>query len=314
MSGNSEREMSLVGHLSELRVRLIVSIGALFVAICVSLLVAKPVLGLLTLPVHELKREPGRDRELTLTATPDGNLKIAPEILKHFDPEKFSQRRLRVVYFDPDSKTTATLTIGEPTSQGIYARDPLAAFLVPLKVSFVVGILLALPVILYQLWLFIAPGLKPKERQLVRPLLGGAVLLFPLGAMFAFLLVSMMMKVLQHYMPASIEPLIGIDEYLSLLTTMMLIFGIIFELPLIVALGARIGVLTPQMLTRYRRQAYVILTIAAAVITPADPFSMIVGLVPLIVLYEVSILVARPMARMRQSEPEEETSATSDTP
>lgn len=312
MSENSEHEMSLVGHLSELRVRLIISIAALFVGICMSLFIAKPVLGLLTIPVHELKREPNRNEELTLMADSDGNVKIPIVALKNLAADKFSQRRFKIVYYDADAKTTSTLTIGEPPSQGLYARDPLAAFLVPLKVSFVVGILLALPVILYQIWLFIAPGLKPKERQLVRPLLGGAVFLFPLGAMFAFMMVGMMMKVLQHYMPASIEPLIGIDEYLSLLTTMMLIFGVIFELPLIVAVGARIGILTPEMLRRYRKQAYVILTIAAAIITPADPFSMIVGLVPLIVLYEVSIIVARPMARMRRNSSEEAASETSD--
>ncbi|MCE5229897.1 twin-arginine translocase subunit TatC [bacterium] len=305
MTENSEREMSLVGHLSELRVRLIISIAALFVAICLSLFVAGPVLDLLTFPIHNLKREPGRDRVLTIHVAPDGTFKIPPSELAQFDPAKISHRQVNYVYFDADKKTTATLSVGEPTNQGVYARNPLAGFLIPLKVAFIVGILLALPVILYQIWLFVAPGLKPKERQLVKPLLFGAVFLFPIGAMFAFMMVSMMMKVLQHYMPPSIEPLIGIDEYLSLLTTMMVVFGVIFELPLIVALGARIGIVTPEMLARNRRIAYVVLTIAAAIITPADPFSMIVGLVPMVLLYELSIIAARPMARMRRGDSEE---------
>lgn len=311
MNEQSEREMSLVGHLSELRVRLMVSIAALFVGICLSLFIAWPVIQFLTFPIHNLQREPDRNRIVTLEFGTDRTLKMAADDFKNFNPAEFSQRRWEFSVFNPDSKTTSTLVVGEPGNQGVYARTPLAGFMVPIKVSFIVGILLALPVILYQIWLFIAPGLKPKERQLVKPLLAGAVLLFPLGAMFAFMMVSMMMRVMQHYMPPSIEPLIGIDEYLSLLTTMMMIFGVIFELPLIVALGARIGVLTPEMLTRYRRQAYVILTIASAIITPADPFSMIIGLVPLIILYEISIVVARPMARMRRNSPDETVVVTS---
>lgn len=298
----NERELSLIGHLSELRIRLIYSILSLFACVAVAFFVANPVIGVLTKPITRLERDPGHDTALTIHIKPDGNLKID----KPFDIKTISQRRLDFIV-DPAPKTSDTaarFSIGERVNQGVYYSKPLDPFMVPFRVSLVIGILLALPLILHQVWLFIVPGLKPSEKKIVRPMLMAAIILFPIGAFFGYLMVDMLLRTLQAYQPPSLEPLFNIDDYLSLLTNMMIVFGAVFELPLFVALAARMGLVTPAFLTRYRRHAWLLLAVAAMVITPADPFSMIAALIPLVILYEVSVIAARPMARLHRDDKE----------
>ncbi|MRR18502.1 MAG: preprotein translocase subunit TatC, partial [Deltaproteobacteria bacterium] len=222
-----EREMSLIGHLSELRVRLMISVGALIVCVCLAFFVANPVLDVLTKPIRRLQRDPGREASLVIHVSPSGVLRLD----KPTDFNKISQRRLDFV-FDSDPKTSASavkVPFGERPNQGVYFRKPLDPFMVPFRVSLVVGILLALPIILHQIWLFIMPGLRPAEKKLVRPMLASAIFLFPIGAYFGFLMVDMLMRTMQEYQPPSLEPLFDIDDYLSLLTNMMIVFGAIFE-------------------------------------------------------------------------------------
>jgi len=166
--------------------------------------------------------------------------------------------------------------------------------------ALILSVVLALPFIFYQIWLFIKPGLTARERTLVWPLLSGGLILFPIGAGFAYLAVKFMLRVMQRYAIAGVDPLINVHNYLSLVMTMMLVFGIIFEIPLILAMAARVGLVTPAFLRLYRRHAYVLLAFVALVISPADPFSMLVMFAPLIALYELSIACAIPMARLHQ--------------
>ena len=309
MQSPDEREMSLIGHLDELRTRLIISILALFACVFLAFFVSHPVLEFLTRPIRRLERDPGQDQELFLRAEADGTLRMTglrgsdgALIQGPIDPRRLSTHRFWIE-FDQDAGTTVTThaqPIGPPPRHGVYYRKPFDAFMVPLKVSLMLGFLLALPIVLHQVWLFIKPGLRATERKVVRSLLTGAIFLFPLGAMFAFFMVAMVMQMLQRYAPPAIEPLFGIHEYLSVMIMMMVVFGILFELPLVAALASRVGLVTPAMLIHYRRHAYVVLALMAMVLTPADPFSMIMALIPLMLLYEVSILVARPMAYRHQ--------------
>lgn len=295
-----EREMSLVGHLTELRVRLMVSILALVVAMVLAFFVANPVLDILTKPIRRLQREPGHTSAMVIHVAPNGIAKID----KPSNLNSVSRRRLDIV-FDAapgTSATAVTIPFGERPNQGVYFRGPLDPFMIPFRISLIVGILLALPVILYQVWLFIMPGLKPNEKRMIRPLLAAAIFLFPLGAFFGYAMVDMLMRTMQAYQPPSLEPLFDFNDYLSLLTNMMVVFGAVFELPLIVAMAARVGLVTPAMLTHHRRHAWVVLAIAAMIITPADMISMLAALFPLIILYEISIWAARPMARLRQAD------------
>jgi Tat protein translocase TatC len=308
---NPEHEMSLVGHLSELRNRLIVCLIALVLTTAGAFFVAEPVLRTITLPIQGLEREPGREEELTLVVQPDGTLKVDnPDLL--LDPGQLAQQRLVIKRpADPArNRPQASFEFGQKKAQQFYYRRPLDPFMMHLNVALIVGVMLALPICLWQIWAFIRPGLRPHEARVVRPLLAGALLLFPLGAGFAFFIITLILKFMQTYAVENIGFLPDIFAYLHLLTMMMIVFGIIFELPLAVAIAARIGLVTPEMLRTYRRHAYVALAFAAMILTPADPFSMMAAFVPLIVLYEISVVVARPMALLHsqstQDEPIEE--------
>ena len=305
MKVNSEREMSLIGHLTELRSRLIISIAALVVCMFTAFFVSDPILRFLTKPIEGLAREPDRDQELALTIGVDGIVRVDPESLP--DPEKTSTRRLIIVHKVESTTGTTEMRyiIGEKPSQQFYYLSPLDPIMMKLKVAFIMGILVALPIIIRQIWMFITPGLTDKERRVVKPILWGAIVLFPIGAMFAFYMVKVLLIVMQAYVVEGIDPLLDIFKYLSLLTTLMLIFGVIFELPLVIAIAARIGLVSPETLRYYRRHSYVGLAVVSMFLTPADPFTMLMAFVPLVGLYELSLALAKPMAYFHQRDQQE---------
>ncbi len=297
MKPSGEQEMSLVGHLGELRTRLIIGLIAIVLTTCLAFFIAEPVLSLLTQPVKYMAREPGRTETLVLNVAPDGDVKMRTPA----SMETLSTKRLIVNFLD-SAGTTQTFSFGELPTQQFYYPSPLDPIMMQLKVAFLVGILLALPFIMYQVWAFVRPGLKTNEVKIVRPLLLGAIFLFPIGATFAYYMVGLLMRVIQSYSIEGIDPLFDIYKYLSLLMVMMLVFGIIFELPLVIAVAARIGLVTPAMLTHYRRHAIVGLAFAAMILTPADPFSMMATFIPLVILYEISVIISRPMARLHRKD------------
>ena len=135
---------------------------------------------------------------------------------------------------------------------------------------------------------------------MIKPLLSFGLVLFPIGAWFAYYVVKMVLRVMQQYAIEGVDSLINVHDYLSFLMTMMVVFGILFELPLIIAMAARVGIVTPAFLKTYRRHAYVVLTIVAMFVSPADPLSMVVMLIPLFGLYEIAVACAIPMAKLHQ--------------
>ncbi len=167
-------------------------------------------------------------------------------------------------------------------------------FMIRLKVAVIAGMVLSAPFWLYQLWAFITPGLKRNERKWTVVFVASASVLFALGMALAYLVLPKALNVLVGFAGPGVTPLFAVKDYLSFVTSMLLIFGVAFELPLLVVILNLAGVLSYQRLMKWQRMAIFLIFVFAAVATPSqDPFSMIFMAVPLCLLFEVAVLVAR---------------------
>lgn len=180
-------------------------------------------------------------------------------------------------------------------------------FLTYLKIALLAGVFLASPVILYQAWKFVAPGLYPQERRYVWPFVGTATFFFLAGASFAYWVVFPFgFRFLLAYANGPIQASISIDAYLGFATRLLLAFGIVFELPVVVFFLAKMSLITYRPLVKGRGYALVVIFVVAAVLTPPDVFTQILMAVPLYLLYEISIVVARvfgPKPEVEETEP-----------
>ncbi|MGH2829026.1 MAG: twin-arginine translocase subunit TatC [Actinomycetota bacterium] len=184
--------------------------------------------------------------------------------------------------------------IGGVTVEGLNVGGIVTGFLVRLKVSIFFGLVFALPVILWQLWRFIVPGLRPRERKFGIWFVVASMGLFALGTAVAFLILPKAIGFLLGFARAPLKPLIFVDQYLSFVSFMVIAFGVSFEFPLLLAFLAAIGIVTSRRLAGWRRQAAFGAFVIGAVATPSqDPYSMTLMAVPLYLLYEASILVIR---------------------
>ncbi|MCD7036419.1 twin-arginine translocase subunit TatC [Metabacillus sp. GX 13764] len=177
--------------------------------------------------------------------------------------------------------------------------DPM---LVYMQFTFIIAIIITSPVILYQLWAFVSPGLYEKERKVTLSYIPIALLLFLLGISFGYfvlfpIVVGFMTKISREL---GIAQVIGVHEYFTFLIELVLPFGLLFQLPVAVMFLTRLGMVTPMLLSKMRRYAYVILLVVAAFITPPEVLSQILVAVPLILLYEVSIIISRISYRKAQ--------------
>jgi sec-independent protein translocase protein TatC len=181
-------------------------------------------------------------------------------------------------------------------------------FVIYIKVALFGGFILALPVVVYEFWKFIVPGLLEKERKLVPPIVFFTVLCFVTGGAFAyFVMIPFAIRFLLSYQSEFLEATITIGKYLGFVVSLILAFGAIFELPVLAFLLSKMGLLTPQFMRSYRRYSYVIIFIVAAVLTPPDVLSQMLLAIPLLILYELSIFVsAMVVQKKKQSEDEEE--------
>lgn len=183
------------------------------------------------------------------------------------------------------------------------------AFFTRLGVSFIAAVFLALPVILYQLWRFIVPGLEDREARYAKWFVLFGTLFFLAGASFCYALVFPVAFpfFLQEYVDIGIDPLLSISDYLSFTSRMMLAFGVTFEMPLVVFFLARLGIVTHRQLIQYARYAVLVIFIVAAVLTPTpDAASQLLMAVPLTALYVISIGVAWGFGRERTAAPDDE--------
>src|SRR5437773_5714784 len=178
--------------------------------------------------------------------------------------------------------------------------SPAEPFLLTLKVAFGFGCVLVSPVIIYQVWAFLAPALYERERRLIVPSLAVGAVLFLAGAIACYeWLLPAALKVLIGFSRSDLTPMITIDRYFAMAVPFVAGCGLVAELPLVVTILAALGIVTPQFLGRQRRYAIVIAAFLAAILTPPDAVSMMLMLVPLLLLYEISIWCAWVASRRR---------------
>ncbi len=172
------------------------------------------------------------------------------------------------------------------------------AFGVRMQLALMSGLAMAMPVILYEIWAFITPGLTRRERRLIWPLLGVAIVLFAAGMALGYLLIPVAVNFLLDFSLEGVEPLLSLSDYVGFVTTFLLAFGIALEFPVILYLLARLGILSYAFLSRRRRWAILLITLFAIVITPGD---IVVGSFTLAVvmygLFEVTLQLIRLMGR-----------------
>lgn len=181
-----------------------------------------------------------------------------------------------------------------PEGSKMIAVGVVSPFLVPIKVSVLCAIGLSLPWILYQMWAFIAPGLYKHEKRLVLPLVAASTILFYMGAAFCYFFVfGQAFPAIQKMAPISVSVSPDIEAYLDFVITMFIAFGVAFEVPIVVVILARMGIVTVEQLKKFRTYFVVGAAAVAGLVTPPDPVSMIALLVPMYLLYEVGILAAQ---------------------
>jgi sec-independent protein translocase protein TatC len=195
-------------------------------------------------------------------------------------------------YFAPQLITflKAPLNLGKPlvfTGLG-------DAFFINLKLAIVVGIVLAMPILVWQLWRFISPGLTREERRMARPWAPLAIVFFVIGVTVAYVILPFASTFLLSFSSADLQPLITASEYFGFVTTLFLVFGLVMEYPIVLVLLAKVGIINSARLRRSRRVVILVIAVISAVATPGgDPISPIVLGVTMYLLYEFSIVLIR---------------------
>jgi sec-independent protein translocase protein TatC len=186
------------------------------------------------------------------------------------------------------------VTVGTNQECRLYFFGILDGFMIRLKISLIAGIVASSPVWLYQLWSFITPGLHRHERRWSLTFVAASVLLFLLGAFFAYVTLSKGLSLLLSFGGDGLASLLDVNKYLSYVTAMLLIFGLSFEVPLLVTMLNLAGVVPTQKLRDWRRPEIMLVFVFAAVVTPSqDPFTMLALGLPMVILYEVAVIIGR---------------------
>lgn len=173
-----------------------------------------------------------------------------------------------------------------------------------LKIAFVSGIIVAVPVLMYQVWKFLKPGLLKKERLYARFFVVFSTFFFAVGVLFCmFLLLPFAVSFLLEYKTQQLVPILTIGQYVDFVLKFLLASGAIFELPLVIVLLTRMGLMTPQWLAKQRKYAFLLAFVVGAIITPTqDIFNMTIMSVPIYLLYELGVLASRILGRKKTSE------------
>ena len=196
----------------------------------------------------------------------------------------------------------APLVAHLPEGATLIATSVISPFLVPLKITLMAGFLIALPVVLYQVWAFVAPGLYSHEKRLVLPLVVSSTILFLLGVAFCYFFVfGQVFKFIQGFAPKSITAAPDIEAYLSFVLSMFIAFGATFEVPVVVVVLARMNIVTIEKLRAFRSYFIVLAFVIAAIVTPPDVISQLALAIPMCLLYELGIWAAQVF--IRKTEP-----------
>ncbi|MGD8366651.1 MAG: twin-arginine translocase subunit TatC [Desulfobacterales bacterium] len=201
------------------------------------------------------------------------------------------------------------VSVMKPGQNLVFTGLP-EAFFTYLKVSFLAGLMVASPVIIYQFWLFVAPGLYDKEKRLLVPVVFLSSIFFVGGALFGYFIVFPYgFKFFLGFATEIIRPLPSMKEYLSFSSKLLFAFGLVFELPLVITFLAKLGIVSVEFLKKNRKYAILIFFIGAAILTPPDVVTQVMMALPLMVLYEISIVGARIFGRKPPDVEEEKDAA-----
>lgn len=311
-------------HLAELRKRLGLSVLSVFIAFIIAFIFHNAILTWITQPLNDALTEVGRIVESQDKATwhmqsteKNTTVQVA-QSTSSIAAEKL-QNRLEEASELADSKLGILLkeaaSAAKELSQTLQKLDTNAsqtaaknntfigqitthqvggAFFVALKVSFFAGLLGALPFILYQLWLFVAPGLYSNEKKMIIPFVVGGSVMFFIGVIFAYYIVTPFgFQFLITFGSFLYTPLINIEDYVGFFTKIMLGFGLAFELPVFAYFLALLGLVTDRTLIDFFKYAVVIIFVLAALLTPPDILTQLLMAAPLVILYGISILIVR---------------------
>jgi sec-independent protein translocase protein TatC len=197
------------------------------------------------------------------------------------------------------------MMVALPEGSKMIATGVVTPFLIPVKVTMLVAFIIALPWVLYQLWAFVAPGLYAHEKRLVAPLVISSSTLFIIGIAFCYFLVfGVVFRFINDFAPESIAVAPDIDSYFSFVMTMFIAFGLTFEVPVVVVVLVRMGLVTVEKLKQIRPYVIVGAFVIAAIVTPPDVVSQLLLAIPLCLLYEVGLFLAPMFVRATQA-PEE---------
>ena len=197
-----------------------------------------------------------------------------------------------------------------PEGGKLIATSVISPFLVPLKIMLMTAFLIALPVVLWQMWAFVAPGLYSHEKKLVLPLVVSSTVLFFVGVAFCYFFVfGQVFKFIQSFAPKSIAATPDIEAYLDFVLSMFLAFGLAFEVPIVVVVLARMGIVSIEKLKAFRSYFIVLAFVIAAIVTLPDVVSQLALAIPMCILYEIGIWAAQIFIKHTQAPAEESKSA-----
>jgi sec-independent protein translocase protein TatC len=327
-------------HLAELRKRLGLSVLSVFVAFVIAFVFHNSILTWITQPLNDALTEVGRiiesqdkatwhmqtaEQNTTVQITQSSSSIVAEKLQNRLDEaSKIADSKLSVLLKEAasaakelsqtlqklDTNASQTSATNNTFIGQITTHQVGGAFFVALKVSFFAGLLGALPFILYQLWLFVAPGLYSNEKKMIIPFVVGGSVMFFIGVIFAYYIVTPFgFQFLITFGSFLYTPLINIEDYVGFFTKIMLGFGLAFELPVFAYFLALLGLVTDRTLIDFFKYAMVIIFVLAALLTPPDILTQLLMAAPLVILYGISILIVRmvnPAPKEEDDEDEDE--------
>ena len=281
--GDGSAEMPFLDHLEELRWCFLKALAAVLVGALICFAFSDAIFDILTYPYEEavISMQTARDT---------GPVEAVRSLLRRWWDSGFSPAL-------PDSAVSEAAP-EIPSGRRLQSLRPMTYFFVTLQIAILGGLVLALPVVFHQLWRFVAPGLLARERRLLLPVAGLSVICFGCGGLIAYWIVLPLgLRFFLGLEPQDMTSQWAVDEYVGFVLRMLLGFGLVFELPVVTLLLARMGVVTPELMRRFRRYGIVVIFLLAAIFTPPDPLSQMLMALPLLGLYEISIWVAKVAAR-----------------
>lgn len=324
-------------HLVELRKRVFISALALIVGFVVSFIAYKPILDWVTSPLETALNQVNKKVQKTKEgkwniADKDGNFTVTKTetntTVSLVDKAILNANRVLDSNFSTKTEKLLATSIKELAEQtklqaiknnsaggsvlwgSVTTNQIGGVFIVALKVSLYSAIFLALPIILWQLWLFVAPGLYDNEKKMALPFLIGTTVMFAIGVLFAYYVVTPFgFQFLITFGAFLYTPLINIEDYIGFFAKILFGFGLAFELPMIVYFLASIKLVTEKTLLDVFKYAIVVIFIVAALLTPPDVITQMLMAAPLIILYGVSILVAKAINPYKEESDEEDEDA-----